>query len=394
MTLGITGTIESGYENVAEKFSQTFRDSPNMGAALSVRVEGETVLDVWGGYADPYTDTPWSEDTSSVIFSSTKGLLAILACILTEERQLDFDSPVVRYWPEFGKSGKSEITIRQLLSHQAGLSAPREDLSFDDVLDWEAVVQCLERQEPLWEIGTGHSYHALTFGWLVGEVIRRITGSSVGEYFRERIASPLGVEAWIGVPESRLASVAHLSNSEVREELAASRLEAIRDGDPDWYGRSLTLGGAFPFTLVTRDGGFNDSRAQLAEIPGAGGVATARALATIWSSVVTRTEGKRLLSDDLISGATQVQSEGVQVFAGPPPYLRWGTGFQIDSPPARKYLSSVSFGHDGSGGQVTFADPVFKVGFCFLTNSLGVAGDWRASSVIEELRRSLLTKNG
>src|SRR5665213_1272286 len=117
MTLGITGIVESGYENVAETFSRTFRNSPKMGAALSVRVEGETVLDVWGGCADSHTEMAWSEDTSSVIFSSTKGLLAILACILIEEQQLHFDSPVVRYWPEFGKSGKSEITIRQLLSH-------------------------------------------------------------------------------------------------------------------------------------------------------------------------------------------------------------------------------------------------------------------------------------
>jgi CubicO group peptidase (beta-lactamase class C family) len=389
----VSGVTIKGYENVAQVFLRTFEGSPLMGAALCVKVDGKTVLDLWGGFADPRDFSPWSRDTLNVIFSSTKGLLSILTAMLVDEGLLDFDSPVVRYWPEFGGFGKSNISVRQLLAHQAGLSALRENLSFEEALDWQTVIRCLERQEPLWVIGRRHSYHALTFGWLVGEIVRRVTGESVGGYFEKRVAAPLKADAFIGLPESELTKVAHLSNTDERVKLSRTRLEALKPGDPDWFGRSLTLGGAFPFTLVTPDGGFNDSRAQTSEVPGAGGIASARALATIWSSLVTPTDGVRLLNDELLSEVTRVQSEGEQVYSGPPPYLRWGTGFQIDSPPARKYLTPRSFGHDGSGGQVAFADPEHKVGFCYLTNQLGVAGDPRAGLVIEELRRSLASQN-
>jgi len=385
----IFGETLPGFEGVQEAFANAFQDAPFMGAAVSIMIKGEMVVDLWGGSADHESGKSWSTDTASVIFSSTKGLLSILAMTLVGNGQLDLDSRVTRYWPEFGEAGKSNITVRQLLSHQAGLSATREDLKFEDVLDWQRMVHCLERQEPLWQVDGRHSYHALTFGWLVGEVIRRITTMSVGEFFDELVASPLGVTAWIGLPESRLSTVAHLTNSDRRHDLAAARLATLEIGDPDWYGRSLTLGGAFPFTLVSHDGGFNDSRARLSQIPGAGGIASARALATIWSSTVTPTNGLRLLDDELIQRATQMQSEGQQVFSGPPPYLRWGTGFQIDSPPARQYLSPSSFGHDGSGGQVAFADPIEQVGFCFITNWLDVAGDGRADSLIRALRTSL-----
>lgn len=385
----IFGETKPGFEGVRRVFVETFRDAPKMGAAVSIRVQGETVVDLWGGSSDHDQGEPWSRDTSTVIFSSTKGLLSILAMTLVNDDLLDLESPVIRYWPEFGESGKSDITVRQLLTHKAGLSATRDDLNFEEVLDWDEVVHCLERQEPLWTVGTRHSYHALTFGWLVGEVVRRVTTISVGEYFHEVIVAPLGVDAWIGIPESRLHTVAHLSNSARRDELAATRLAALEPGDPDWFGRSLTLGGAFPFTLASRQGGFNDPRAHTAQIPGAGGIATARALATIWSSTVVETDGLRLMNNGMVASATKVRSEGAQVFSGPPPYLRWGTGFQIDSPPARRYLSPLSFGHDGSGGQVAFADPLAKVGFCFLSNWLDVAGDARADALIQELRRAL-----
>jgi CubicO group peptidase (beta-lactamase class C family) len=359
-----------------------------MGAALAARVDGELVLDLWGGAADPRTGTPWREETATVLFSATKGLVSILAARLVQEERLDLDAPVMRYWHEFGQAGKSRITVRQLLSHQAGLSATLDSLSLDDVLAWEPVVRSLELQEPLWPIGEGHAYHALTFGWLAGELIRRVTGESVGQYFRDLVTDPLDVEAWIGIPASEEYRVAFISSSKGRLVQIAERVAGGSDNGIDFYDRALTLGGAFPTNLVSPSGGFNDPRTHAAEIPGAGGIATARALATIWSATVTTTEGIRLLSQDTVAEMTKVQSEGWPVFALDPPYLSWGTGFEIPSP-AREYLSASSFGHDGSGGQIGFADPAFKVGFAYVTNYLEGAGDERANSVIRALRRAL-----
>lgn len=388
MTLEKTGVIRSGFEDVAEVFSGTLKSAPGMGAALAVRVEGELVLDIWGGVADPRIGAPWRKETSTVLFSATKGLVSILAARLIQEGRLDVETPVMKFWPEFAQAGKSRITVRQLLAHQAGLSATLDSLSLDDVLAWEPVIRSLELQEPLWPIGEGHAYHALTFGWLAGELIRRVTGKSVGHYFRELIADPLNVEAWIGIPATEEHRVAFVSSSRDRLAQVAERVASGSASGIDWYDRALTLGGAFPTNLVTATGGFNDPRTHGAEIPGAGGIATARALATIWSATVTTTQAVRLLSEATVAEMTKVQSEGRPIFALEPPYLSWGTGFEVPSP-ARQYLGPCSFGHDGSGGQIGFADPTSKVGFAYVTNYLEGASDDRANSVIRALRRAL-----
>jgi CubicO group peptidase (beta-lactamase class C family) len=355
------------------------------GAALSIRIEGDTVVDVWAGLADARNRRPWTRETVAVLFSATKGLLSILTARLVQEGSLDFDAHVSQYWPEFADAGKSRITVRQLLAHQAGLSAPVEELRPDDVLDWQRVVHALETQAPLWEPGEKHAYHALTFGWLAGELIHRVTGVSVGEYFRTLITDPLGVDAWIGVPREELKRIAFVTTTEKRLSEVAVQ-EAMRtQGEIDWLDRALTLGSAFPSNLVRGKEGFNDRRVLTAEVPGAGGVATARALATIWSATVSTTDGVRLLSDDVIADATAVQSEGEPFFGGLPPFGRWGTGFEISSP-AREYLSEHSFGHNGSGGQVGFADPQYKAGFAFVTNMLETRGDERAPSIVRALR--------
>ncbi|CAN5233848.1 serine hydrolase domain-containing protein [soil metagenome] len=388
MSTDIHGDGESGFEAVRDAFASAFAGKPDMGAALSVRHRGRTVVDLWGGIADERTPAPWQEHTPSVIFSCTKGLSALMAARLVQEGRLDYEARVTEYWPEFGAAGKGDVRVKDLLSHRSGLSAPRIPLTADDVLDWDRVVAALAAQEPLWEPGTGYAYHAITHGWLVGEVIRRVTGLSVGQYFEQLVSGPLHAEAWIGLPAGVHDRVAHMQVGPTLTQLNRQLAEARTPGQTDWSNEAMTLGGAFTPELITVDGGFNSPAVQSAEIPGAGGIATARSLATIWSATVTETEGVRLLDGPTIAEATRVQTEGAPVWDVPGPWPRWGMGFQLDSE-ARRYLGGSGFGHDGAGGQCAFADPEYGVGFAFLTNQMEAIDDLRATRIVDSLREVL-----
>lgn len=385
MTITLSGTTAAGFETVADAFAKAFEGRPEMGAALHVVREGQPIINLWAGVADARTGRAWTESTPSVVFSCTKGLVSILAARLVQDGRLDYDAPVSRYWPEFAAAGKDRVTVGQALAHQAGLSAPREDLGEDDILDWDRVVSALAAQEPLWPLGTGYAYHALTHGWVAGEIIRRVTGQSVGSYFRDLITQPLGVDAWIGLPDDKADIAAHLRVSPPLSDLWAQ--EAAKPA-PNWPYKAMTLGSALPADLVAEDAGFNAQRIRAAEIPGAGGISTAQALATIWSATVTPTRGVRLIDDAVIAEATRTQSEGVSVFGSDPPFSRWGYGFQLDSA-ARRYLADGCFGHDGAGGQVGFADPARHIGFGFVTNWMMGPEDTRATEIISALRAAL-----
>lgn len=382
MSTALSGTVAPGFEPVAEAFAAGFDGRPAMGAALHVVRDGEPIVNLWAGIADARSGRAWTEHTPSVVFSCTKGLVSILAARLVQEGRLDYAAPVARYWPEFAAAGKDRVTVGQALAHQGGLSAPRLDLSEDDIVDWDRVIATLAAQEPLWPLGTGYAYHALTHGWVAGEIIRRVTGQSVGTYFRELVAAPLGAAAYIGLPEDQQSPVAHL---QVSAPLSALWADEAAKPRPNWPYKAMTLGSALPADLVSEDGGFNSARIRAAEIPGAGGIATAQALATIWSATVTPTRGVRLIDDAVIATATRTQSEGASVFGGEPPFPRWGYGFQLDSA-ARRYLADGNFGHDGAGGQVGFADPARRIGFGFVTNWMMGPEDQRATQVIDALR--------
>lgn len=388
MTLRLDGTVAPGFEGVRDAFVSSFDAKPTMGAALSVRHNGATVVDLWGGVADERTGERWNEDTTSVIFSCTKGLVSILAARLVQEGRLDYSAPVADYWPEFGAAGKAEVRVKDLLSHRSGISAPREALTLEQVLDWDTVTAQLAAQEPLWKLDTGYAYHAITHGWLVGEVIRRVTGKSVGEYFAELITGPLHADAWIGLPPGLHSRVAHMQVGPTLAQLTAQLAAARTPGQIDWSDQAMTLGGAFAPELIGDQSGFNDPRVQSAEIPGAGGIASARALAAIWSATIVETDGVRLLDDDTIAEATVVQSEGAPVWDVAGPWPRWGMGFQLDSEP-RRYVTDRGFGHDGAGGQAAFADPGAGVGFAFLTNQMEAIDDHRATRIVDALRVAL-----
>ena len=249
------------------------------------------------------------------------------------------------------------------------------------------MVEVLAEEEPLLQPGDIHQYHALTFGWLAGEIVRRISGMGVDEFFAEWISRPLGVEAWIGVPESELSRVAQLYvASQPPEPLPLPphvnpELASINE-------RAMTLGSAISPDLATENVGFNSDELRRAVIPGAGGIATAQALATIWSATVSDAEQIRLLNDDVIADMSREQSAGQPAVPLPGPWPRWGTGFMLSSE-VRPFLTDASFGHDGLGGQVAFADPEHKVGFAYLTNDLQRVDDTRGVVLVEALHRLL-----
>lgn len=387
MSATISGAVAPGFEAVGEAFERAFAGHERMGAALAVRVGGASVVDLHGGVRDVRSGEPWQADTLNVVFSCTKGLTAVLAARLVQEGLLDYHAPVSDYWPEFAQAGKHKVLVRHVLGHRSGLSAPARDLTTDEILDWSTVTTALAEQAPLWAPGYAYAYHAITQGWLAGEIIRRVTGMSPGQYFAELVADPLGAEAWIGLPEAHEHRVSHLTVGPTLQQLIDTQAAARVPGVVDWPDRAMSLGGALPPALVTDEGGFNDPRLHTAEFPAAGGIATARALATIWSATVVAEQGTRLLDDDTLDEALRVQSDGHPFFSAPPPWPRWGMGFQLDSA-ARRYLTAASFGHDGAGGQVAFADPVHDVGFAFVTNVLE-AVDPRATSIIDALRDCL-----
>ena len=380
----VEGTVAGGFEPVADAFAAAVAASPRGGAALSIMVGGRPVVDLWGGLADPAHGRPWTRDTPAVMFSCSKGLLAVLVARLVEAGRINLNAPVSSYWPEFGQAGKDTVPVRWLLSHRAGLSYPIDNISKADIIAWDPVVEKLAAQAPLWTPGSGWAYHALTYGWLVGELVRRVTGQTLRQAFQELVAGPVHAPAWFGVPAEQLSSVAEIA---AMPGLGAEMFADLPDGVA--LVRSLTLGGAVPISLVGDHTGFNDPDLRAAQIPGAGAVGTAASVAAIWSSTVVPTPSTQPVDREVVADMTRPQTAGPPVFGiqgAPAP--QWATGFMIDSP-VRPLLSSSSFGHDGAGGQLGFADPTAGVGFGFLTSDMGTAEDTRAVDILTALRLAL-----
>jgi CubicO group peptidase (beta-lactamase class C family) len=304
-----------------------------------------------------------------------------------QEGRLDYSALVADYWPEYATHGKDDTRVSEAVSHRAGLSAPRTDWTPADILDWERATALLAGETPLFEPGSAWSYHAITHGWLSGELVRRVTGMMPGEFFARTVADPLHARAWIGLPDEEQDGVAELQIGRSLAALVADQRAAYESGESVWPYRAMTLGRALPPELVGEHEGFNRADVRAAQIPGAGGVSTAHALAKIWSAVVTPTDGVRLLGDDVLDRAAVVQSQGAPFFPVPGPWPRWAMGFQLDSE-ARRYLGASSLGHDGAGGQVAFGDRDAKVGFAFLTNRME-AVDERATRIVTALQSVL-----
>ena len=206
----IQGYCDPRFSAVKEMFTKNFESGSEVGASFAVTLDGEYVVDIWGGYSDKAEIIPWERDTITNVYSTVKVMTALCALILIDRGQLNIDSPVADYWPEFAQGGKDKIIVRWLLNHSAGLSGFDEHLTLEDMYDWERIIHLLERQKPWWEPGTQSGYHMVTFGYLVGELIRRISGKSIGTFFRDEIATPLGADFHIGLAEKHDARVAEL----------------------------------------------------------------------------------------------------------------------------------------------------------------------------------------
>lgn len=387
--MDIGGEVAAGFEGVRDEFAANFAERGDVGAACCIYVDGMKVVDVWGGVADHKTGRPWAEDTLTLVYSTTKGVTAICAHQLAERGQLDLDARVASYWPEFAAAGKEAVTVRQLLSHRAGLPVIDQPLTREQGLAWEPPVQALAAQAPLWEPGRRHGYHAVTYGWLVGEVIRRVSGRSVGRYLADEISGPLGLELWIGLPESEESRVSrlrppgrvHLSP----EELAAippEQLERLRAfGDPG----SLLVRALNP---TEPPFSFNDPRLHAAELPAANGIATARSLARLYAATIGTVDGIRLIDDATVGEATVEQSSGPHAVLALD--TRFGSGFFLPST-FSPLMGPRSFGHAGAGGSLAFADPEAGVGFAYVMNQMqqGLAADARPASLVAALKEAI-----
>jgi CubicO group peptidase (beta-lactamase class C family) len=312
----IHGFVHDGFEPVREVFANNFATGGDIGASYCVTKNGETVVDLWGGHADAAKTRPWAEDTIINVYSTTKTMTALTALLLADRGLLDFSAPVAKYWPEFAANGKAGVTVAHLMSHSAGLSGWKEPISKQDLYDWEKVTALLAAQAPYWEPGTAAGYHALTQGYLVGEVVRRITGKSLGTVFRQEIAEPLGAEFWIGLPASEDHRVAEL--------IPPPPGEAIGDGGES---NELTHNMA---TNPDIDVAETKTRAwRGAEIPAAGGTGNARSVAEIHTILANSgvAKGKRFLSEAGCRKALELQIEGTDKVMGIP--ARFGLGFGL-----------------------------------------------------------------
>ena len=341
-------------------FAEQLAKPEELGAAVAVTQGGRRVVDLWGGHADAARTRPWTPDTIVNLFSTTKGMTALCAHRLADQGKLDLDAPVARYWPEFAQSDKGAIPVRWLLDHSAGLVAVDAPLPPAALFDWEAMTSAYAAQAPWWEPGTQHGYHALSFGWLVGELVRRISGRSVGRYFRDEIAGPLGADLWIGTPPELDARTA-----EVVSELPAG-------GDPTL---AALLAKAKPYVLKAflnpppGAGGMNARAWRAAEIPAGNGHGNARALARIYGAVACdgTQDGVTVLSPAAVDRARTEQRYGPDNVL--PLTTRFGLGFQLGT--AEEPIGPGSaFGHAGAGGSLGFADPEARLGFGYAMNRM------------------------
>jgi CubicO group peptidase (beta-lactamase class C family) len=383
----VEGHCDAHFAPIREIFEQSFAKGEELGAAIAFCLDGELVVDLWGGHRDRERTVPWTRDTLVNTYSTTKGMTALCAHRLVERGVLDLDAPVARYWSEFAAKDKDAIPVRWLLSHQAGLPAVRKRLAPETLYDWDAMAAALAEQEPWWEPGTRHGYHALTFGFLVGELIRRVSGRSVGAFFREEVAGPLGADFYIGLPAAEEERVSDLFGSLAPPAPAAGGPELpgplgqfLRDmADP------ATMAGAAFNNPPGRSDRVNTRSWRAAEIPAANGHGTAEALARIYGALARggTLGGVRLLEPESIERARTEQAFGPDAVLGGLP-MRFGLGFMLRQDFMPISPNAGAFGHPGAGGSIGMADPEAKVGFGYVMNKmkLGLVGGPGAFAVL------------
>jgi CubicO group peptidase (beta-lactamase class C family) len=385
----LSGTVEPGYEKVREAFAENFDLHGDVGAAVTVYRHGRIVVDLWGGERNARTGEPWEPDTLVRVASTTKGITAVCANLLAQQGKLDFDEAVATYWPEFAAEGKESIPVRWLMSHQAGLPVVDRVFTKEDVFAWDPICEALAAQRPIWEPGTAHGYHGQTYGYLVGEVIRRISGRTVGTFLADEVAGPLALDTFIGLPKEMLSRTAQvispaygLSVDQAEDRApTASSTPAVADVDAEEMAFRQRV---FLFTHLRPD--YNSPEWLQIEMPSANGVTTARSLAKLYASLVGEVDGVRLFTQETLDAARTCQAEGEDRVLRR--LNRYGLGFAL----ASSHMPSISpgsFGHPGAGGSIGLADPETGVAMAYVMNYHKMTDDPRAASLVEAVRNSL-----
>lgn len=359
----IGGTVEPAFDAVRDAFAENFAARDEAGASVCIVVDGTVVTDLWGGWRDGDRRRPWERDTLVNVFSVGKAVAALCVARLVGQGRLSYDDPVARVWPEFGARDKSRITVRQLLSHRAGLPALREPLPDRAIFDWHGMCAALAGEAPWWEPGTAHGYHVNTFGFLVGEVVRRTTGRSLGATVHQEITGPLAADFHIGVPRPDLPRVADfLGLAEVPERARAGQLTAGQLMEWQAYFNPPSLSGS---------GVVNSAEWRTAEMPSTNGHATARGIARLYEALAG---GGRCDGTEIVAAATLAEAVNEAVY-GDDLILhrpsRFGLGFQLTQAERPLGPNAGSFGHFGAGGSLGFCDPEAKVAFGYTINTMG-----------------------
>jgi CubicO group peptidase (beta-lactamase class C family) len=386
--MSISGTCAPAFAEVREEFERNFAERGEVGASACVTVDGEEVLDLWGGVADPSTGALWEQDTVGLVFSCTKGATALCAHLLIERGDLDLFAPVSRYWEEFAAAGKDTLPVHMLLSHQAGLPAIRQPIPGSGY-DWDAVVALLAAQTPFWEPGTRHGYHGITFGWLVGEVIRRVSGRSPGTFFREEVAGPLGLDFWIGLPEEIEPRVAPTLAFQPTPEFQPSAFHIAAVTEPESAAGLMMLNSGG----YLRPGEWDSRAAHASEMPSVNGISNARGLARMYRPLSIGGDG--LVQPATLAQMGSVRSAGFDTSIRE--QTRYALGFMkgVDARrsggAATMILSEEAFGHPGAGGSLGFADPSARLSFGYSMNQHGpkVLLDERAQRLVDAVYRAL-----
>ena len=399
----IAGYCDPRFERVAEEFEQNFRERGEVGASVCVKLAGETFVDLWGGSADPSSNKPWVEDTITSVWSCTKGATALCAHMLVSRGLLDLEEPVVRYWPEFGQAGKESIPVKMLLNHQSGVAAISDPIPPGGLYDWEFMVKALEKQEPFWKPGSMHGYHGFTFGWLVGEVVRRVSGKSLGTFFREEVAEPLGLDFWMGLPEAyenRVAPIIPADPPDPSGPISPMMMAIAMDQTSMQALQLFNTGG---YMMPGPDGvfGFNTRAAHIAEFGSVGSLTNARGLAGMYAPLANggSLNGVSLVSKDSLARMAAVSSASSMDMTVLLP-TRFSLGYvkSVDNrrvPNCTKddslIISEEAFGHAGFGGALGFADPIANMSFGYAMNRMGqgIGLNARGQSLVDATYLSL-----
>ncbi len=392
MNGSVTGFVAPGWEAVHDQFATNIETGQDIGAGLCIFRHGQPVVDIIGGYFENTATIPYARDTLQLVFSTTKGVVATAVAMCVERGLLSYDEPVALFWPEFGAKGKEQITVAQMLSHQAGLYTIDGNVTLEEALDWNTITQRLADTAPLFPVGSTHGYHAITFGWLAGELVRRVDGRDIGRFIEEEIANPLGAEIYVGLPEQHEHRVSPVNTgwsktlgNDIEQKPLVPPPPVLDSESP--LAKALSVNGAFNVK-----GGFNRRDIHAAQVPGANGITNASSLAKMYAAVIgdVVVDGRvvRLLNNETlrvaITAVTPAGERDICLMLK----TSFGMGYMTASETAA-YSGTGTFGHPGAGGSVSFADPSRDMAFSYVMNRMGSAllGDDRAKNLVAAASR-------